>query len=229
MQIFVMAQGRQERLPSLKHSKHLLEVNGEPIIVRTLRLLREFSDGLDVTVIGHQDVLQRFDVMKNIRRGLTLKNPGFCILDGLYETLSSCPPSDDRVIFLLGDVVFSRDALQKILANRDLYSFAGTNDLSKSKGELFAFGYNTQAQKDVELALSTTPCRKVPVGKNQPGHLRNLLVQIAGKEFAFSKDGAPPRSIMFLPIDDWTADIDTEKDLEKLPFLSQKCLEENHG
>lgn len=228
MPIFILAQGRQRRLQHrIATRKQLLEVNGEPILARTIRLCRDILpatvDNPSYTVvIGWPDLGQEY-------APATMPCPGNCILDGIREVESRLPTITSRRVYLLGDVVFSRAALTKILNEpRELF-FAATPDLGRGSGEVFALSVAPVAQFEANLALNTVSCRGLDVGdKYQPGHLRNLLWRLMEMR-GLKNDSGPVgeyHSSLVLPIDDWTDDIDTPNDVDHLPELGKLAREE---
>lgn len=207
-----MAQGRQERLPQLTHPKQLLEVNGEPILKRTLRLVNE-RPHVGVTVVG-PPALEPFLGSAWLT---TLRDPGFCILDGLARTIPAVPQG----VVLLGDVVFSRAAIELVWTHQPANQlfFFGTPTITSSTGEIFGFGWTSlEALRKIDRLLAEAPCRRIIVDRGQPGHLRNLL---------FSLERIYKREEIYLPVTDWTNDIDTPEDVrDLLPKLSAACAAE---
>lgn len=115
--------------------RHLWKINGEPIVCRTIRLLRErgvtdiaissnnpLFDDLGVPVLHHQN-----DYGKGGRW-----------IDGFYHT-------EDPVCYIYGDVVFSEKAIEKIVTTETDYVefFASappfTDKYYKPWAEPFAF------------------------------------------------------------------------------------------
>ena len=91
--------------------RQLIEINGEPIIARTIRLLRE-SGVTDIAISSENPAFADFDV------------PMICHYnqwvvygkDNVKGTWVNCfYPTDEPVCYLLGDVVFSRAAIQTIV------------------------------------------------------------------------------------------------------------------
>ena len=226
MRVLIMAQGQQSRLAHLDHPKHLLEVDGEPILGRTLRLLRELAPKATPTVIGWPALLCHAQSL------VTLPEPGQCILDGIDATRFLW--GSGRVLVLLGDVIFSRAALSNILADgRDLF-FAGTPELSASDGEVFAMGFAPAARKLLDELLRYAPCRfdgerRRQFPTQQGGHLRRLVweaqrvrmgLELGERNWHPQAAETATSSDLYLVVDDWTDDIDKPSDVARLPFLS---------
>lgn len=205
--VVIMAQGRQERLSRLKHPKHLLEVDGEAILARTIRLVRELRPEICPMVIGPQ--LFRSALTVEPYHLVTLRDPGFCILDGLAQVL---PHYLEETVVLLGDVVYSRAFLADLISFGGVsLRFYGTAKVTPSEGELFAFQYSKRPLI-LDLAIDQAPCRRTSVTVGQPGHLRHLLKKVAPT---------------YMIVDDWTNDIDTLEDVrDELPKLSAAVKQE---
>lgn len=208
-----MAQGEQRRLANLGYPKQLVEVNGEPNLDRTLRLVRSSSPDVVVLIVGRS-------ALGAGRPGLvTLADPGHCILDGIAQTADLW--GEGRVVILLGDVVFSRAALRAIFDDDRPFFFAGTKVISESMGELFGVSFAPDRHERMRHLLETVPCRFGANGRpmryaagQQGGHLRRLLWH--------SQNGdRRPQQRRYLEIDDWTDDIDEPADLDRLPDFTR--------
>lgn len=140
MCVILMAQGGQTRWRReenlLQQSKHLLDVGGEPLLARTIRMLYELTTQ-DVILIGPREY-----------RGcgattITLDDPG-PLLSGIIQAGDRF--NELEMIFLLGDVLFSYAALRAVLSPRDGVMFFGRTEPStvsaKTAHELFGFRYN---------------------------------------------------------------------------------------
>lgn len=239
-QVVIMAQGQQRRLASLGHPKHLLPVNGEPIITRTLRLLLQHRGPLDEpgpppVVIGPReldDAIAPFNVVR-----VTLDRPGSCIVTGIRAALEEeFVRQEGRVAVLLGDVVWSRAALARVMADRRELAFAGTPVLTTSEGEVFAALFDDP--QAVKRLCETCPCvaRGPRWRQMQGGHLRRLLwhaMHVNGDKAMMQVRTAGRTSwwapAMYLPIDDWTTDIDKPADVARLPALGELAAREGVG
>jgi molybdopterin-guanine dinucleotide biosynthesis protein A len=226
-----MAQGEGRRLRDLGKPKQLLEINGESILHRIVRMVGEIKPDASVVVVGWPELAGA----KNGAQLVTLSAPGYCILDGLLEARQWWTPVDirDRCVVLLGDVVFSRHALTQILCDQRELVFAGTTDICASEGELFAVAWSWAQTAHVLHLLEHAPCRVDSRGGNpkkyprpQGGHLRRLLWEAqrsAGLKIPAKQQWHPE---MYLPISDWTWDIDDDADLQRIPRLEREAARE---
>jgi len=149
-QIFIMAQGKGSRwtyddrtgyLPPATH-KQLVMIGDEPIIVRTLRQLHERLGFGKENIIVVADGDYFFQHIQNHAGLMTYREPVGTILNGIWMSKDFWLASN-RIIFLLGDVVFSNEAIDKILSNNSevatFYGRKGMNVVTgKSAKEIFA-------------------------------------------------------------------------------------------
>ena len=233
MNILIMCQGQQRRLPDLKHPKHLLKVGDEMIVARTLRLIdqcRTAQYGLDghdqydsVSVLGPNGLARC-----GVPFVLELAEPGLCVVEGLIAASRYFGIVGRRTIVLLGDVVWSRAALEAVLADRRPIMFAGTPDLTASTGEVFALAFDDPER--VENLCRTCPCRvdgarRRLFAKQQGGHLRRLLWWTQDHFRLRPPHRQTWHPDVYLPITDWTDDIDTPADVARLPEFA-RCAEQ---
>lgn len=119
MQYIIMCGGKY-----LKWStpRQLLPVDGEPVVARTIRLLREHGV-TDIAISSGNDVFRQFGVpVLKHDNSYTANGPGRvsgCWCDAFY-------PTDDPACYLFGDVIFSPAAIQTIIETEteDIQFFA---------------------------------------------------------------------------------------------------------
>jgi molybdopterin-guanine dinucleotide biosynthesis protein A len=226
MNVLIMCQGQQRRLPMLSGPKHLLPVNGEPIVRRTLRILRDLVDG-PIHVIASPTGDQRwFDATADMAALVSgLLDPGICVVDGMLAARRRWNDSG-RTLVLLGDVVWSRAALAAVVADSRPVVFAGTPVITAAEGEMFSVVFDDSTA--MEKLCTTCPCRMSGnrlrgYRQQQGGHLRRLLWHAqdrAGLRVPTSLKRTWHESI-YLPIEDWTDDVDTPADVARLPELGR--------
>lgn len=237
-QILILCNGQQRRLPMLPHPKHMLEVGGEPIIERTIRLLYELQPGgawaagvigpaaFDAAIEQSRAQQPREEAWRISR--FRAEDPGHCIVDGILAARATWHDPEfpvARRVILLGDVVWSRAALTKVLAETRPLVFAGTPVLTAAQGEVFALVFDNP--QHVKNLCETCPCRMD--GKRvrtfphpRGGHLRRLLWHAQEARGRFEAMGSQTWDpALYLPIDDWTDDVDTPDDVARLPTLAQ--------
>lgn len=200
LRVRILAAGKNERWKRSRLStdptrKHHLLVGGHTIIARQILQLskrklrpRVFSD----KTVGKW------------KKKVTHETS--CTLETMFLAIT---PHCHRNIILLGDVIFSNEALDKILADERPIVFAG-NDL-----EFFAFAFDTKHYAEIQSAILRT-FTHLGTGK-VAGKLR-CLHYLLRKGWFQGYDGdyyTRRESPLFLPIDDWTNDIDSRKDYER--------------
>ena len=132
MKYIIMADGKGTRWNNYNDiPKHFAEVNGEPIIVRTVRLLNEMDGDASVVVTSHDP---RYDIPGSVRHE-PLNN--VLEIDRFTEELI-----EDNICFLYGDTYYSEEALRTITAmeTEDMEFFGNSKSIVAIKvrdGELF--------------------------------------------------------------------------------------------
>ena len=121
--------------------KHLTELKGEPLVARTIRLLRE--NGItDIAISSNSELFEQFGVPV-----LHHDNPFTLPKDGRVKTpwLDAFYPMDKPVCYIFGDVVFSPEAIKTIVETQtdNIEFFASAKPLPriypKDWAEPFAF------------------------------------------------------------------------------------------
>lgn len=173
----------------------------------------------------------------------TLPDPGNSSLKGLYRFLRDDTASlaADATVVLLGDVVYSWNALRALWQAPCSLAFACSSDLSPASGELFGIASNSQAQlfAAVGVAMENHPPKQVDK-TYQPGQLRLVLwaidrahqwkgehanlLHVGGDWRPADERGARP---WFIPIDDYTRDFDKPADLEFLAPTARAAREDD--
>ena len=94
--------------------KHLAMIHGEPLVARTIRLLKENGiKSKDIAISSNNPVFQQFGVTRVVH-----KNPYHLPNDGTHAKtpwLDAFYKTDKPVCYLFGDVVFSPEAIKKIV------------------------------------------------------------------------------------------------------------------
>ena len=94
-----------------KQPKQLTEICGEPIIARTIRLLRE-AGVENIAISSNNDIFEQFGVpvLKHNNKYVAMAagRPNEYWVDAFY-------PTDEPVCYIFGDVVFSPEAIRTIV------------------------------------------------------------------------------------------------------------------
>lgn len=108
MKYIIMADGKGTRWNNYMNiPKHLIKINGETIIGRTVRLLNKYDKGANVIVTSH-DSRYEFD-------GATRYEPLNNVLEidrFTYELI------EDNICFLYGDTYYTEDAIKSIIESQ---------------------------------------------------------------------------------------------------------------
>ncbi len=139
--VILMCAGRAERWGNhLGVHKHLISIDGEMLLDRTLRLIRQ-NTSAPVSVVA-------FDTEYD-RAGFERYQPkhdrlNFCDIDKFLSSEERWSKSGQTVI-LYGDVFFSEAAMRKILAHEGTHRFVGRGEWSHYTGcpwrEMFAVSF----------------------------------------------------------------------------------------
>lgn len=238
-QIIILAQGVQSRLPDLDVPKQWLPLTacgGAPILQRTLMqawtLLKcQVGDLPDITVVGWHALREQ------IRWGMGVKvspdtwftphtyemhEPGNSSLKGIHRALDQLRPQwgrttegvPDHTVVLLGDVVYSWRCLEALLDVKRA-TVAATSDLSPGGGELWGISWPKMWEPWVYGALVEALDKHPPFKDYQCGQLRRWYWEMRDLAREVGQEGAT-----FVPIDDYTDDVDVPADVANLPATS---------
>lgn len=109
--------------------KHLTELKGEPLVARTIRLLRE-NGVTDIAISSNNELFEQFGVPV-----LKHENPYRLPLEGRATSpwLDAFYPMNEPVCYIFGDVVFSPDAIKTIVETQtdSIEFFASAKPLPK--------------------------------------------------------------------------------------------------
>lgn len=143
MMIFILAAGDAERWGG--ECKQLKEVRGETVLGRTIEMLGDYASDRTVIVTHRSDIRNEFTSCLNPE----VRNNLLCTV----LSTSWLWNDHDEVLFLMGDVVWTRKALDKVLEPTDKsYQCYGSLD------ENFAFRFKgtmyDQVKDHISLILS---------------------------------------------------------------------------
>lgn len=234
--VFILAAGSATRFNHVL--KQALLYQGEPIIERTIRLVKQHSPGIKIYLVTWHDLL---------------KNPGVTVIDTITQPpqlsdtiLYTVPYWGDHNVLLLGDVIFSEDAIDKILScGEGAHIFYKDICPNKPCSERFALSFTKSFRETmillcmksskffkgttyeqvgglVKLCYSTYPGYLMdyitPVNNNNPlSHVRDFMI------FHVLPIWRMGPVFKFILIEDHiTTDIDTEEEYEKLCWREKR-------
>lgn len=243
--VIILCQGDQKRLPELHRPKQLLPLPacGDTLLLgRTLEQLYKLlqRDVTAITIVARHDPFADFWMREAFRPDVVeLDDPGNSSLKGIARYLAEYRGSISypRTVVLLGDVVYSWACLQTILApwvnSYPTYRFVGTKDLSTSGGELWGLSWHRDIDEFMRQRLGSAVASHPPFAEYQPGQMRRWLWQMP-----FVVNGALDTQIRahidagtYVPVDDYTRDIDLPEHVRQLDELSKLAAadDKEHG
>lgn len=190
--------------------RHLTEVKGEPIVARTIRLLRE--NGItDIAISSDNPVFKRFGVPV-LTHGNNYYTEGYDrIVKGYW--CNCFYPMDEPVCYLFGDVIFSPEAIKTIVEYKaeDIMLFGSKPPFAKEyqKPYIEPFAFKVQNTAHLKNAcLEVKELDALGVFKRQP---------IAWELWSVICGSAPNIiDYSYVGINDYTTDIDFPEEVEKV-------------
>lgn len=203
MKYIIMCGGTYEKWQT---PKHLSVVKGEPIVARTIRLLRE-SGVEDIAISSNNEVFEQFGVP-------VLKHPNPYVEDkedalwvgGFY-------PMTEPVCYIFGDVVFSPEAISKIVNTQtdSIEFFASAKPLPKMYPKRWAepFAFKVQDTKTFfDAIIEVVKLHTIHYAFNRHPIAWELWQVIKGTQLnRICYDN-------YTVINDYTCDIDEPEDIE---------------
>ena len=189
--------------------RHMLEVHGEPIVGRTIRLLRE--NGIeDIAISSDNPVFEQFGVpvLRHENAYLARKHND---VDGYW--CEAFYPTDKPTCYIFGDVVFSSAAVKKIIEKEteDIMLFGSAKPFPKEYPkrwvEPFAFKVQDQVrfrQCLEEMKARAAECWRVPIAWDLWALIRGRRIDI------------DDYVVDYTVINDYTCDIDNRCEIPKL-------------
>lgn len=204
-----------------KKPRQLIEIMGEPIIKRTIRLLQE--NGVDdIAISSHNPVFKQFGVpvLYHTNR---FEVYGQDDVSGTW--VNAFFPMNEPVCYLMGDVVFSENAIKTIITTPtsaiDFFASAPpfADEYKKDYAEPFAF-------KVVDIDLFHWAINRVKeyemLGEFKRPPIAWELWQVI--------KGTPINIIdytNYIAINDFTCDIDWENEVDKfIPYIEKEIIKE---
>lgn len=169
----------------------------------------------------------------------SMSDPGNSSLRGISRYLKQSEPdrSDDGTrdrsagtddprhtggptIVLLGDVVYSWKCLRALGSMSAGMGFVGTSDITESTGELWGVAWAKQWHRFMMKDLDDGMLRHPPFqDEYQPGQMRRWMVGWHRGRLA-DRVGELQRQGSFMPVDDYTMDVDLPEHIAKLEGAS---------
>lgn len=206
MRYIIMAGGHYE---TWQTPRHLLKIKGEPIVQRTIRLLRE--NGIDdIAISSDNPLFEQFGVpLLKHDNDFTVR--GYNDSDGYW--CDCFYPMEEPACYLFGDVVFSPAAIRKIIETEtdSIEFFASARPFAKEypKDWIEPFAFKVQNQilfrKYIEeMKARADECWRIPIAWE-------LWALIKGRRIDIDD-----RTVDYTVINDYTCDIDYRGEIPKL-------------
>lgn len=181
-------------------AKHLIEVEGEQVVARTVRQARKYTSDVHVIRPACDD---RYEIPGAWAQDERLDHP-LSRVSNMFWPSRHLWALRGRTVLLLGDVWFSDDAMLTIMQNRDDIGVFGRMEASKvtgcGYGEIWAFAFDHTQYDNMDLAIAgVAKTRALYGGGSMTGwEVRDAL-------------GAST----WIEIDDFTEDFDSAEDVRK--------------
>lgn len=198
--------------------KHFTKINGEPIITRTIRLLKEF-DAEDINISSNNPAFEGLGVPvlkhENNYTAAVNKITGGYWCEAFY-------PTDEPTCYIFGDVVFSPNAIQTIVDTdtKDIDFFASAPPFAANYIKKWAEPFALKVQNTEHLKHAISLCKQyADRGLFQRKPIMWELWQVI--------QGAPLNHIDFnsyIHINDYTCDIDERQDARQIEKYVKSAL-----
>lgn len=191
--------------------RQLIEINGEPIVKRTIRLLKE--NGVKDIIVTACD--KRFDGLDAKR--YEPKNYNYDYKTGKGYWLNAFPPElmNEPVCFIWGDVYFSEEAI-KTIVETDTDSALFFCSYKNNKKEYIKEHDEPFAYKIVDTKLFMEHVEKVKRMYDEGKTIRNPIVWEVYRSLNGLDVNEHVMTDNYVAINDVSCDIDSKKDVNKL-------------
>lgn len=193
--------------------RQLSVVNGEELVARTIRLLRE--NGItDIAISSNNPIFEKFKVP-------VLKHDNLYIANGIGNVegdwFNAFYPTDEPVCYLFGDVFFSPEAIKTIVETKtdDIELFGSGEPFSKDyiKTHEEPMALKVMNQKHLHEAIEKTreldkehKFWRKPIVWELFTVIKNAPLQVRMGEYTTD----------YVVINDYTCDVDFKEDIDKL-------------
>jgi choline kinase len=195
-QVFILAAGEQQRFPEDAPPKQLLKVGEERIILRTARQAQQRSVPVVVVTL-------RTRIIESANYPVWVPENNSTVLNTMLSTRDAWR---GQTVILLGDVIYSRAAMDAIVAFDGRLRVFG----NRQKAEIFAVSFSQDAADEVARLARQAIDHWMPYGADR--------VKLGGFYRAAVREnqGTPiqkmTEALAFFQIDDYTDDIDNSDD-----------------
>lgn len=210
MKYIIMAGGEYRHWET---PRQLLEIRGEPIIGRTIRLLRE-ANVSEIYISTNDERFERFGVPL-LKHNNDMVVSGGVVAAGCW--VSAFYPTQEPACYVMGDVVFSPDAIRTIVNTETdgISFFASVPPFSEKYTKQYAepFAFKVRDQERFRRAIEYVRENAHSGIFSRDPISWELWQVIIGKD---------PKHINFetiVPINDYTCDVDSPKDVAAIEVM----------
>lgn len=201
MKYIIMCGGHYSRWNT---PKHLSIINGEPLVARTIRLLRE--QGItDISISSDNSVFEQFGVP-------VLKHTNnYGRKNGVWP--EAFYPLDEPCTYLFGDVVFSPEAIKTIIETEtdDIEFFASAKPYAKNYIKPYSEPFAFKVVNQEHLKQAQQEFRK----EFDAGHFTRKVPLSWEFWQVVKKTPLNKITLNYVAIRDYTCDIDKPEDVER--------------
>lgn len=214
MKVIIMCGGTYEhwRIP-----RQMVPINGEPIVLRTIRLLRECgADDISVSISSGKTNYEHFKPCIDVGVSLLIHKNNWVVIRPGKSTGHWCDaffPTDEPTIYLMGDVVFSKNAIETILKTEtdDIEFFASAPPFSKDYIKPYAEPFAFKVVNTKHLKQAQEDCRHL----HDMGVFRRSPIAWEFWQVVKGTEWNKIDYTNYTVINDYTCDIDNPQDIEK--------------
>lgn len=201
--------------------KHFAPINGEPLILRTIRQIRQFDKDAEI-YIGQNPKYKVSIPDVTIYDGTTYKKGAE---SDRYFASTPFWNREGRTVLIWGDVYFTDDAVEKLTKLSDTwlrYGRVGGSSL-KGWGEEFAISFNPEHQDLVFKSCKKVEKLSLEVGHQLYGAIYLAMLGVSDSDIVnYSASGLKPNLGNMVEINDETDDFDFPSDYDKFVVASVK-------
>lgn len=205
--------------PKWETPRQLLKINGETIVERTIRLLRE--NGIeDIAISSNNDVFERFGVPV-LRHTNGYKGIQYNVCEGIW--CDAFYPTNEPTCYLFGDVVYSPKAIKTIVEYEtdDIMFFGSSHPFAPEypKWYIEPFCFKVQNTEHLHKAVEDVKrlYREGRFGR-QPiaWEVWNVISRGADGDVNYIDERS------YVGINDYTCDIDAPNETDMLKHFANK-------
>lgn len=207
MKYIIMCGGTYEQWNM--YPRHLTEIKGEKIIERTIRLLKE-NGVKDIAISANDFVFAQFGVPILYHEN-TYYARGYDDTDGYW--CECFYPTNEPVCYIFGDVVFSPEAIKKIVETDtdDIEFFASAPPFSRDYPKQYAEPFALKVVNTIHLKMAIDALKQFDkLGKFKRKPIMWELWQVI-KNTPFNVIDYTNYTV----INDYTCDIDNPEDVKR--------------